>query len=190
MPGQPTDYRQYLVPDTDAGPNQWNATGVPHWAEIDEAWTAPDTADRINALGAAIAGKAERFGFTLPNHENLEGGFDQIIAGLYCWHTAGLGVNDIDLDLNLYVKGAWQGVQTVTVIVASEPNAIWYYATWSVYNCDVNDADNILLNIKIGPNPGGAPYGGADGIYVSTVYLRITGQAILTTAQAKNSSFF
>jgi hypothetical protein len=170
------------------GPNDWGSTGANHWGEIDEDHAAPDSADRISALGAAIEGKIERFGMTTPNKNNLEGGFDRIALSVYAWRTTGAEVNDIPLYLNVYVKGGWQTPQTVIIIGGGAPAAAWYSAVWSVFCCDKDDADDVQEHIEIGgPLPGDA-YQASDGVYVATTYIGITGNAILTTAKAKLSA--
>ncbi len=184
MPFQPGDYQQFLVPNVDTGPNQWGATGVPHWAEIDESYLAPNTADRIFARGASMGGKIEVFGVTLPNKPNLEGGFDHIGISVYAWRDA-VGIN-VPLILNLYIKGAWRGAQTVTVVGVGGGGVAWYTKVWSVFNCDMNDADDALVKIEVDP---GFVWRPVDGVIVATVNLAITGQDILTTAKAKLSQF-
>ncbi|HUW13463.1 MAG TPA: hypothetical protein VM537_27315 [Anaerolineae bacterium] len=183
MPTQPASYEQELAPNEDAGPNQWEATGVPHWAEIDEPWAAPDRTNHIQTGGVPMSGKTERFGVTLPNKFNLEGGFDSITAFVYAAHST--ESKNILLNFDLYIKGAWQGPQQVTV-TGGIANPGWYFGQWRVYNCDVNDADSIEFEIEVDPGP---TYGSFDGVFVYTVCILIWGQDILPTADAKLSQF-
>ena len=142
MPFQPANYLQYLLPDEDTGPNEWpGGTGDPHWAQIDDPVGAPDVADYIACGGANMGGKTERFGLTLPNKNNLEGGFDWLRFSIYAWKS-GFSV-DIPLFLNLYVKGVWQGAQTVTVTGATMGNVAWYFAPWSVFCCETDVASSL-----------------------------------------------
>ncbi len=184
MPTQPASYGQYLVPDTDAGPNQWGATGANHWAEIDESHLAPDCADRIFTGGAAMGGRLERFGVTLPNHENLEGGFDSIVIAIHAYRSLPPGPN-VPLNLDLYIKGAWQGPQQVLVIGGGAGGAVWYTKQWDKFNCDVNDADPIQIEIEVDP---GSVYPPLAGVVVCTAYAYITGRGVLLAADAKKSS--
>lgn len=181
MPFQPTDYVQYLVPNEDTGPNEWRTTGVNHWTEIDESRLAPNTADYVNAINTS--GPVERLGLTLPNKANLEGGFDHLRLGVYAWR--GLLSTNIALRLNVCVKAAWQAPQFVVVTGAGVGNVAWYTADWSIFCCDMNDADNIEIEFYADTKSFGAP----DSVFVATAYLRITGQDILPTADAKLSQF-
>ena len=186
MPSQPSFYRQTLFTNDDTGPNQWAVNPGPnHWAAIDDPIGAPNTADYIAARTATMGGKIERFGFTLPNHENLEGGFDWVYFRFYAWYAVGLLAGPVKLNLNLYVKGVWQGAQGVVVNGQGVANIAWYGVIWSVYCCDRNDADSIQVEIEVNP----AAYVAQDGVFVAATYLYINGQAILSTADAKKSSF-
>ena len=144
---------------------QWNSTGSPNHAEIDEV--TPDVGDYVNAVGTTNDNKIDIYGF--PNTIDDVDEVTQIAVRVYCINIdadespAG-DVGNVDIDL-----GGYQGAKSI-----NKPLNGLQTLTWTGLSGSQADLDGLEVKLSVGTLSDGKIIPGSYQIYALSVLVTYT----------------
>ena len=124
----------YLDPISNGTTNQWNATAVPNYAEIDDGTRQPNAPDTANYIYSTVNGQIDEYNMSDTSETGLS------VTKIRVWAYCNGGAGD-DVTANIYVDGAWQTAKSLNCQALEWRNAT-FTGAW-----DEIDLNN--LNVRL-----------------------------------------